>query len=103
MKSLLKLLREEDKLTERFNEKLFTMILCANNIKDIKAIDHDCQAKTDDIAHYQSVAAKAKTRANEIAQEIVCKRAEISETINADRVTNVLLLDKEIENIMLKG
>src|SRR5574344_1525403 len=103
MKSLMTLLREENQLVEKFNEQMCTMSLCSKNIRDINSIDRECQAKQDDLACYQGVADHARTRANEIAKEIVCKRAEISETINADRVTNVLLLDKEIENIMLKG
>lgn len=103
MKSLLVLLREENQLVEKFNEQMCTMSLCSKNIRDINSIDHECQAKQDDLARYQGVAAQAKSRASEIARGIVIKRAEINETINADRVTNVLLLDKEIEDIMLKG
>lgn len=103
MKSLMTLLREEDQLVEKFNEQMCTMSLCAKDIRDIHSIDHECQAKQDDLAHYQGVAAKAKSRASEIARDITDTREHIRARFNADRTFNTLLLNKEIKDIMLKG
>ena len=103
MKSLMTLLREEDQLVEKFNEQMCTLSLCSKNIRDINSNPNECQAKQDDLAHYQGVAAQAKSRASEIARDITGTREHIRARLNADRTFNTLLLNKEIEDIMLKG